>query len=115
MEVEIEAKWLNINAKRLRDKLKEIGAVMESPERLMARRNFDFSGDTLQKVGGWVRVRDEGNKITMSYKQLNDRTLHGTQEVTIIVGDFQAACAFLESIGLRQVSEVPVWLAEKKK
>lgn len=105
METEIEAKWLDIDASKLRAKLKEIGAVIEAPERQMIRRNFDFPGDTLEKVGGWVRVRDEGDKVTLSYKQLNDRTLHGTKEVNVTVGDFQATCAFLEAIGLKQVSE----------
>ena len=105
METEIEAKWLSIDAGKLRKILKDIGATLKSPERLMIRRNFDFPGDTLEKVGGWVRVRDEGDKVTMSYKQLNDRTLHGTKEVNIVVGDFHAACTFLESIGLKQVSE----------
>lgn len=104
MEVEIEAKWLDVDVEQLRGLLKQTGAKLEHPERQMIRRNYDFPGDTLEKVGGWVRVRNEGDKVTLSYKQLNDRTLHGTQEVNLIVDSFEAACTFLESIGLRQVS-----------
>jgi adenylate cyclase class 2 len=51
-------------------------------------------------VGGWFRVLNEDDKITMSYKQLSDRSVHGTKEVTVVVNDFNVACSFLESIGL---------------
>lgn len=70
----------------------------------MIRRNFDYPGMRLEKVGGWVRVRNEGDKITLSYKQLNDRTVHGTKEVNVVVSDFDDTCNFLEAIGLKQTS-----------
>ena len=70
----------------------------------MRRRVFDYPDKKLRKIGGWVRVRDEGDKITLSYKQLLDRTLHGTKEITVIVDDFEATCTFLCSIGLQQIS-----------
>lgn len=73
-------------------------------ERQMSRRVFDYPDDRLFKIGGWVRVRNEGDKVTLSYKQLNDRTLHGTKEVTVTVDDFATTCLFLESIGLEAKS-----------
>ncbi len=100
METEIEAKWLNINIDDLRKKLKGINAKLIHPERFMIRSVFDYPDSSLEKIGGWVRVRDEGDKITMSYKQLNDRTLHGTKEVSVVVDNFNLTCNFLESIGL---------------
>lgn len=100
MHTEIEAKWLGIDPDRLRTRLEEIGAYCATPERLMIRRNFDYPDKRLEQIGGWVRVRDEGDKVTLSYKQLNDRTLHGTKEVSLIVDDFEATCDFLTSIGL---------------
>lgn len=100
MDTEIEAKWLNIDHDAMRQKLKAANATLVQPERLMIRRVFDYLDKRLEKVGGWVRVRNEGDKVTMSYKQLNDRTLHGTKEVTVVVDDFNRTCAFLESIGL---------------
>jgi len=69
--------------------------------RLMKRNNFDFPDRHLQRAqNGWARVRDEGGRVTMSYKRLADRTVHGTKEVCITVDNFQNARAFLESIGL---------------
>jgi adenylate cyclase class 2 len=100
METEIEAKWLNIDTVAFRKTLHKVGASLVVPERLMSRRVFDYPDHRLEKIGGWIRVRDEGDKVTMSYKQLNDRTLHGTKEVTVIVDDFDNGCNFLESIGL---------------
>lgn len=104
MKTEIEAKFLDINVELIRGKLKKLGAKQVAPERLMRRKILDFSDGRLHKVGGWVRVRDEGDKITLSYKQLNDRTLHGTKEVTVAVDDFDATVNFLEALGLKEKS-----------
>lgn len=101
MKPEIEAKFLDVGHNELRVKLKELGAECVQPMRLMKRKNYDFSDGRLRKVGGWVRLRDEGGKITLSYKQLNDRTLLGTHEVSVEVGDFASADAFLAAIGLQ--------------
>ena len=100
MEVEIEAKFPEVDVEPLRARLRELGAYQEYPERLMRRKNFDFPDWRLEKVGGWVRVRDEGEKVTLSYKQLNDRTLHGTKEITFAVDDFDKTCDLLDAIGL---------------
>lgn len=104
MQTEIEAKWLNIDPAAIRQLLEKIGAKLIQTERLMVRRNFDYPDMRLDKINGWIRVRDEGDKITLSYKQLSDRTVHGTKEVNVVVSDFDTTCSFLEAIGLRQVS-----------
>ena len=102
METEIEAKFLDIDAGALREKLKSLGAELVYSERPMKRKNFDFPARSLEKIGGWVRVRDEGDTVTMSYKQLNDLTLHGVKEVVVDVGDFGSACKFCTAIGLEE-------------
>lgn len=104
MTTEIEAKWLNVDPEMLREALKELEAERVHSEMLMRRMNFDFPDKRLQKIGGWARVRDEGFRVTMSYKQLNDRTLHGTKEVGLIVDDFERACDFLNDLGLKPYS-----------
>jgi len=100
MQTEIEAKWLNIVPDEFRKVLYAAGATLVNEERLMVRKVFDYSDMSLEANGGWVRVRDEGDKVTMSYKQLSDRTVYGTKEVSVTVSDFNDSCAFLESIGL---------------
>jgi adenylate cyclase class 2 len=101
MKTEIEAKFLDINPGYLRQKLKSLNAKLVNAEREMKRKNFDFDDGRLHKKNGWIRLRDEGNKVMLAYKQLNDRTLTGTKEVNVEVIDFDAACDFLESIGLK--------------
>lgn len=104
MEIEIEAKWIVENLDEIREKLNKLGSILKQPERLMKRKPFDFPDNRLEKIGGWVRVRDEGDKITLTYKQLNDRTLHGTQEALVEVNDFEKTCQILEAIGLEAKS-----------
>jgi adenylate cyclase, class 2 len=105
MQTEIEAKFLDIDHNALRAKLKELGAVCEQPMRTMYRKGYDFPDRRLRtKNNGWVRVRNEGDKVTMSYKQLDDRSLHGTKEICLTVDSFDQADAFLQAVGM--VSDV---------
>jgi adenylate cyclase class 2 len=104
MQTEIEAKWLDVDFTSMRKKLLGAGAELITEERLMVRKVYDFPDKRLEKIGGWVRVRNEGDKITLSYKQLNDRSVHGTKEVDVIVQDFEKTCIFLESIGMKSKS-----------
>lgn len=101
MQAEIEAKWLDVDLEKIRQKLADIGAVCVNPERLILRRVYDYPDNRLEESNGWVRVRNEGDKITLSYKQLDDRTLYGTKEVSVLVDDFDKTCNFLEAIGLQ--------------
>lgn len=110
MQTEIEAKSLNVDHDELRATLRELGATLAQPMRLQRRYNLDFADHRLQKIGGWVRIRDEGDKVTMSYKQLLDRTLHGTKEVCLTVDSFDQAKSFLEALGI-----VPAGYQETKR
>ena len=101
MKPEIEAKFLDVDHDALRAKLTEIGAKCVHPMRIMKRKGYDFpDGRLRQEKNGWVRVRDEGDKVTMSYKQLNNRELDGTHEAQLTIDNFDAACDFLEALGL---------------
>lgn len=100
MKTEIEAKFLNIDVDKIRAKLKEVGAILKYPERLMKRKVYDYPDERLKKEGAWVRVRDEGDgEITLSYKKLVDRTLYGTKEITLDVSNFETMCDFLQACG----------------
>jgi adenylate cyclase, class 2 len=101
MHTEIEAKFLRTDHDHIRTKLKKMSATLEQPMRLMRRKNYDFADGRLQAEGAWVRARDEGDKITVSFKQLQDRGLHGTKEINLTVDSFEQADAFLQAVGLR--------------
>jgi len=103
MKPEIEAKFLNVDHGALRRKLKKAGGTCVQPMRITSRKNYDFPDGRLGKEKrGWVRLRDSGDKLTVSYKQLNSRELDGTHEVSFEVDDMDAADAFLQAIGLVQ-------------
>lgn len=99
MKTELEAKFLGIDPAQLRVLLQSNGGVLVHEERLMRRKTFDDVDGKLRKIGGWIRVRNEGDKITLAYKQLNDRTLHGTKEISLNVSDFDMMCNFLLAVG----------------
>ncbi len=104
METELEAKFLDIDSHEIREKLLRHGATMIYPERLMRRRNFDFPDRRLYKIGGWVRVRDEGDRVTLAYKRTVNDGLDGTKELEISVDDFDKITGFLLELGLEQKS-----------
>lgn len=104
MNTEIEAKFTKVNPREIRKRLINIGAELKKSERLMKRKNFDYPDNRLEKVGGWIRLRDEGDKITLAYKQLNDRSLHGTKEVSVTVSDFEQTANLLLAVGFEMKS-----------
>lgn len=106
MAQEIEAKILNIDIQSLEAKLSEIGAERIS-EKLFHNTNFDYPDFSLDKRGAWVRIRDEGDKITFAYKQrLGIKDLaagaddDGMEEHEVEVSDFETTKQILLSIGL---------------
>ncbi len=57
MDVELEAKFANIQLDEMRKKLKKIGATLVHPETLMRRKVYEHPTN---KQSDWFRVRDEG-------------------------------------------------------
>lgn len=105
MQVEVEAKFLNISHDDLRMRLEKLGATRQNTSRLMRRVNMDYPDRQLQKQqNGWLRIRDEGNRTTLAYKQLEERTVNGTVEAEVVVSDFKTACSIFEAIGLEPKS-----------
>lgn len=99
MRNEIEAQFLDIDKDAVRFKLKEIGAKLEKPEVLMRRVVFDTGKHS------FARVRDEGDKIVMTYKNISDdKSIMGTKEVNVEVGNYDDAILLLKSCGLRAKS-----------
>ncbi len=86
MQNEIEAQFLDINKDKIRQKLKALGTKLIEPEVLMKRVVFSLSDHS------YARVRDEGDKIVMTYKNvLDENSILGTKEVNIVVNDYENA------------------------
>jgi len=103
MEIEYEATFLNIDKDDVRDKLKRAGAKLLKPEFLQKRVNFFLPKECSIK-NSWVRVRDEGDKITMSFKAINGDRIEDQKEINLTVDNFDKGVDFLETIGCRKKS-----------
>lgn len=91
---EIEATFLEIDKEKLRAKLKSLGATLLQPETLMRRAVF-YTDDH-----SFARVRDEGNKITMSYKRLEAHTLSGMKEICLEISNYEDGVNLLCTLGI---------------
>ncbi|WP_327676341.1 class IV adenylate cyclase [Kitasatospora sp. NBC_00458] len=101
MKHEYEAKFLAVDVSDLQERLAALGAVQAFPRTLLTRKIFE--NDALDG-GAWVRLRDEGNRSTLTLKQVTDSTtIDGTTEIETEVTDLPAMAEILRSLGLREV------------
>lgn len=101
--IEYEAKFINIDKGKIRKTLRVLGANLINPEFLQKRVVFNLpTGHEIK--GGWIRIRDEANKITMSLKVISGNKIEDQKEVYLIVNSFEEAEKFLMTIGCKKKS-----------
>ncbi|MDD5750662.1 MAG: CYTH domain-containing protein [Candidatus Pacebacteria bacterium] len=101
MQTEYEATFIDVDKEKIREKLKEAGAVLIKPERLMRRYTFNLPKGFEHK-DKFLRVRDEGDKITMTFKIVPEggaKNIDEQKEICFKVDDFDKAADFLREIG----------------
>lgn len=112
MSIEYEATFIKIDKDEIREKLKAAGARLVRPEFLQKRVVFHLP-EVPEAKKGWVRVRDEGDMITMSFKVIDGDKIENQKEVMLTVDDFNEAKNFLTEIGCRpkayQESKRELW------
>ncbi|WP_250001533.1 class IV adenylate cyclase [Actinoplanes sp. M2I2] len=101
MEIEFEARFLAVDTDAVRDRVAAQGGVCVMDRTLM--RRIVFKNDDIAERGGWLRLRDEGRRVTMTYKQTTSDTsaIDTTLEAEIHVNDFGAAKSLLEAMGFQ--------------
>ncbi len=87
----------------MHQKLKNVGAKLVREEFLQKRVTFNLPKGQNRK-DRWLRVRDEGDKITLTYKVVDGDKIHNQKEITLIVDDFKAAVDLLTAIGAEKKS-----------
>lgn len=115
MQIEYEATFKNIDKTDLRARLQAAGAKLLRPEFMQRRRVFRLpAGHEIN--GGWLRVRDEGERITMSLKVVDGERIEDQKETQLVVDDFAAACSLLATIGCQekayQESKRELWILD---
>jgi len=100
MKTEIEAKFLNVDFDDVRAKLAAASAVCEQPMRLM--RRVIIEPDFIKERGenSLLRLRDEGDKVTLTWKEFRDQSLTGAFERAVTVSDFDETVEILKAAGL---------------
>ena len=103
MDIEFEAKFLNINKENTRTVLRNAGAKLLKPEFLQKRVTFNLPKGHEVK-GTWVRVRNETDKITMSLKIISGEKIEYQKEITLKVDNFEKVVEFLKGVGCEEKS-----------
>lgn len=104
MNIEYEATFGNIDKEHIRSRLRQSGAHMVQAEFLQKRKVFHPPAGH-EIPGGWLRVRNEGTKITMALKVVkNNATIEDQHECEVKVDNFDEASSLLTSIGCREKS-----------
>lgn len=103
MNTEVEAKFLNAAFDAVRKKLRDTGAECTHPMRVMKRAIIDHPIHT----NAFLRVRDEGDRVTLTYKQFDSLSVSGAKEIETEVASFDAAIRIFEAMNMviRSVQE----------
>lgn len=97
MRTEYEVRVLEINPEEVLKKLEEVKAVFQW-DRLQKRYVYDF----IPKVEGkWIRLRTNGEKTTLTIKNIVTSSIDGTQELEVSVDDFSKTNRLLEELGFQ--------------
>lgn len=98
MNDEIEIKFPDANHAAVRKALKMLGARQTAPDRLMKRVVIHTPEMSIKDA--FVRIRDEGDKVTITYKQFDSDTIDGAKEYETTVGSFDEAINIFSAAGL---------------
>lgn len=112
MDVEFEATYLDINKDAIRQTLQDAGGVLKKPEFMQRRIVFDLpSGHEIK--GGWLRVRDEGGKTTLTLKVVDGDNIENQKEVLLNIDSLEKADQLLQLMGCKknayQESKREIW------
>ena len=95
MHTEYELRVLDIDVDEVKEKLKEIGATFEW-DRIQKRYVYDFHPIEKEK---WIRLRTDGKKTTLTIKNVVASEIDGTQELEVVVDDFEKTNLLLNELG----------------
>ncbi len=104
MDIEFEAKWIEFS-ENLRETLTQNGFKNTKPKTLYRRNVFIFPKTNTDKaLRKWARVRDEGDCITMTIKEIVNDGIDGVLESEVKINSYENGISFLKAAGLKSVS-----------
>lgn len=104
MNIEFEVKFLS-DHDAIRAKLEALGAICTRKRGLM--RRYVFYLPALDGNDQWMRVRDEGEYVTLSLKSYDSsKEIDSVEELELRVSDFETMVAMLQKLGYQVGSYV---------
>lgn len=95
MNIEYEERVLEVNKEELIKKLEKLGAVKVGD--FHQKRNvYDIKPAHPNK---WIRLRNDGKKTTLTFKNVEKNTIDGTKELEVEVSDFDKMDELLNILG----------------
>lgn len=98
MKIEYEATFINVNKDEMRERFQRAGAVLVRLEYLQKRIPFYLPKEK-RRDDAWLRVRDEGDKITLSLKAIDGDKIEDQKEIYLEISNFDDAVELLKAIG----------------
>lgn len=109
MQAEIEVRFLDVSHDTTRAQLKAAGGECVQPMQLMKRAIMDYPDHSMRRLQpdhwAWVRVRDEGDAVRITYKKVMKNDTLDTHEIELKASSYDNAVALFEAIGLKNHSE----------
>lgn len=95
MHTEYEVRILEIDEVEIEKKLNSLGAELQW-DHLQKRYVYDF----IPKIDGkWIRLRTNGDKTTLTIKNIVSSQIDGTQELEVVVDDLEKTNLVLNELG----------------
>lgn len=101
MSKEFETKILDINTEEIDKKLLELGAKKIDTV-LMRRWVYDWVDEDPELVNEWIRLREHGDKTTLTYKNKHSYGKIDTEEIEVEVDDFDKTASLLSKIPFKR-------------
>lgn len=99
MNIEFEAKFF-IDVQEFQQTLKKSGAILVRPRGLMRRFNFKV----VEQKDSWLRVRDEGEYVTLALKSFDQTAgIESLKELEIKVSNFDTTVQMLQNLGYQKM------------
>lgn len=96
INIENELTILDIDKNEFVAKLESLGAKRITDERLQKRFVYDFNPVNRNK---WIRLRTNGEKATLTIKEIQENSKMNAKEMEIVVSDFETTNEMLEELG----------------
>jgi adenylate cyclase class 2 len=115
MDIEFEATYTNIDKEVVRKKIKKAGAKLIKPEFLQTRVIIN-PPEFLKNIHAWLRLRDEGDQVTLTYKIIDGAAIEDQKEICIKVDNFKKTLELLQKLGCQvkayQESKRELWILD---